>query len=199
VLLMDRSNRSLALLNTLTNGGSSASAPYIQKTIAELGRGVEFKSVNVFLLPSISGTNVALISTSTDALNHYDAPAAGTIRSKYCVHQDSQHNSICHTPYNRGPIMLVFLEPISGIPYEAKLPGALAVDLSAAPEAEFPRIIDVIESAMNVPHGYSWGDRLMPLSFVDTVVATFFDNTNKELEIIPGVKAFFDHVIGGGS
>jgi hypothetical protein len=88
--------------------------------------------------------------------------------------------------------MLVFLQPISQVSYGAKLPNALAVDLSGVPEVQFSHVVAVIEQAMSVPPGYKWGDRLQPLSFTDTTVATLFDNMNRALGTIPGAKAFLD-------
>ncbi len=189
MILTNKSNRSLALLTTLINGGSSAAAPLIQSTIAQLGNGREYKSVNIFLLPAVAGVNIAEISTPEQARNDYDVNAAGTLRQKYCV---QRNNSMCQGQFDAGPVLLIFLQPVSEMSFGVRLPNALAVDLTNVPDAQFAHVVDEVEQVMNVPKGYAWGDQLLPLSPTDTTVASFMDHLQNTLSQIPGAKAFLD-------
>lgn len=189
VIVADKGARAAALLDAIINGGSGAGAALIQSAISKLGNSQEYKSVNVFLAPALASVNVASISTPAQALNAYDVNAAGLLRQRYCIRRS---NTICNKPFDIGPVLLIFLQPVSEFAGGVKLPNALAVDLTRVPSAQFPHVVDVVEQVMGAPSGYAWGDRILPLSATDTVVASFMNNLQNELAQIPGTTAILD-------
>jgi hypothetical protein len=89
---------------------------------------------NIFFFPVRNNISAIKISAHPDAaqevLNGYDFERARALRNVYCQAPGHGVRSLCTIPYDAGPILVTFLEPLPANLTGAHLPPAFAYDFS---------------------------------------------------------------------
>lgn len=182
VLLYGGAARSRALIDALAAASSPVSGSPMEPTGIE-----ETWRYNLFLMPVWPSTYRLKDATTNEFVSHYNFTIALNLRRQYCNMPKHATYSLCVADrsgkLDEGPLIIVFSRPVSGIPHNAALPMALAVDLTGVPESQFPHVIGQLQKAMTIQLEH---DSLLPLNWSDTVVASMILGLASALDVLIG-------------
>lgn len=154
-------------------------------------------SYNLFLVPGtddardVSGPEAGAVA---QLLERYDFGRAASVRIAYCNNPShrGRKNSVCHSPWDRGPILLTFVHPYretqSGEPY----PHAFAYDFSNVAVSQYANAVKTIERQITIPDSIV-ADRVLPPDVVAAVLQPGLDQLADALtRAVQGVGIFMD-------